>query len=230
MANVADDEAVPIQHPEFQPEESRADPDQTFGSPVAPSHEADSFTHTQDGEPADGRVDASAPSDVQAAERAAEEAAATAKEAQANAERARENAAAEAQKRADAVEASKPRWETVFETMYDRTERLVLSGGYLLRSTWRHLRAGSVGGDPLTGSSVTFVPGDAPPLTDAAVMTLSAEDLKSGVEPAGATLADVHPIRQLATASEVVLTLPDGRVKVLKSRAPETVGMVRDAV
>jgi hypothetical protein len=167
--------------------------------------------------------------DVQAADIAADEAAQKATEARETAERVREASAVAAQSRADAVEASKPIWQTIHETAVDRTERLILEGGYMLRSTWRHLRAGMVGGDPLTGSSLTFVPGAAPAMVNAGVMVLSVADLVPGVDPYMATIADVHPIRQLAAAPEVILFLPDGLVRVLKSRTAEMVGVTRAA-
>jgi hypothetical protein len=84
----------------------------------------------------------------------------------------------------------------------------------------------------MSGSAVTFVAGapeDVVPC-DANVVALVPSDLKSGVEPASATLADVHPIRQVNAAREVVLWMPDGRVRVLKSADAAMVGTERDAM
>jgi len=314
MANVPSNESVPVQHPEFQANtqppyqtdaQNAASP-KTFGNPMGANHEADGFTHDQDGNPKGGRspdtsmqadrqepmrpqqtaavpvpMDAqhpatakpdmelkpspmpqstmhdpdtykdtnaeypplpgdeknekrsaalvAEPTDVEVADKAVAEAEQKAQDARAEADKARWQAATDAQARADEAEAKQPKWQTILENMYDRTEILVLDGGYFLRSTWRHLRSGSVGGDPLTGSSVTFVPGDAPPLVTAGVLALTVPDLKSGVDPERATIADVHPIRQLETSAEVIMWLPDGRIKVLRSRDQSKIGVVRDA-
>lgn len=284
MANVSSNESVPP-----QPSQPK-----TFGNPMGANHEADGFTHDQDGNPKGGRspdtsmqadrqepmlpqqtaavpvpMDAQHPAtakpdmelkpspmpqstmhdpdtykdtnaeypplpggaatDVEAADKAVAEAEQKARDARAEADKARWQAATDAQARADEAEAKQPQWQTIFENMYDHTERLVMDGGYLLRSTWRHLRSGSVGGDPLTGSSVTFVPGDAPDLKTAGVLELTPKDLKTDVDPERATIADVHPIRQLETSPEVIMWLPDGRIKVLRSRDQSKNGTVRDA-
>lgn len=165
--------------------------------------------------------------DVETADRAVAEANAHVEEARAAAQAAREKALADAQDRADAADARKPIWQTIHETLADKTERLILAGGYLLRSSWRH-GGGVYRGDPLTGSSLTFVPGDAPAIPST-VLALIPADLVTGTDPYIATVDDVHPIRQLATAPEVILFLLDGRVRVLKSRAAETVGTMRAA-
>lgn len=168
--------------------------------------------------------------DVLEADRAVEDLNAKADDARKVAQAARDKAFIDSQTRADVAEAKKPMWQTIHETLYDKTERLILEGGYLLRSSWRHAQ-GVYRGDPLVGSSVVFVAGEAAPLANATTLVLTPADLFPGVNPYGATLADVHPIRQLDTAGEVILFLPDGRVRVLRSRAePGSVGQIRAAL
>jgi len=81
------------------------------------------------------------------------------------------------------------------------------------------------------GSAVAFVPGAAPDLAafDSNVLSLTVADLKAGTDPELATIDDVLPINQLASAAEIILWLPDGRVRVLKSRDAATVNATRDA-
>lgn len=58
-------------------------------------------------------------------------------------------------------------WEVLHEDILDRTERLDVEGGYLVRSAWR--RALGIGQDALDGSAMTFVPVVSAPAVPAAL-------------------------------------------------------------
>lgn len=166
------------------------------------------------------------PNAVTKAQADADAARAKADEAQAAAARQAAAAFQEAQDRADAAAAARQQWQTIHAGPMDSTERLVLKGGYLLRSTWRAIK-GRQGADPLDGNSMVFVPGDAPVMSNPQVMILTVADLNPDADPENARLEDAHPLSQIPTTPEVLLLLPDGQVRVLKSRDPSAVGTVR---
>lgn len=160
------------------------------------------------------------------AQRDANEAQARADAAQAEVAAKLAQARAESQGRVDKAEAERPQWQVIHAGPMDSTERLVMPGGYLLRSTWRAIK-GRQGADPLDGNSMVFVAGDPPALPNPLVMVLTVDDLQPGIDPENARLEDTHPIKQIPTTPEVLLMLPDGQVRVLKSRDPSAVGTVR---
>lgn len=122
-----------------------------------------------------------------------------------------------AAKKADEIEAKELGWETVHRSDRDVTERLAMPGGYLLRVAW-HL-VGDIGFAPLSGSSVVFVPGDAPALYKKGdPVLLHLRDLNRGVDPEKAEMADVIMTPRISDASEVLLRMPDGSVRVLKAK------------
>lgn len=159
------------------------------------------------------------PSANAAVERAAEaqrKAAAELKAAEDHAEQMKRDEAKALVARADKAEADAPHWELAYRSGMDVTERMVLPGGYLLRSSWRH--GGDIGNAPIEGSSLVFVPGEAPALwAKGGTVVLALADITRGVDPERATMDDVVMSPRIAAAKEVLLRMPDGSVRVLKA-------------
>ncbi len=170
---------------------------------------------------------AAADAAVDKATDAAHKAAADARAAAAHAAHVKAEAAREVRERADRIEADTPHWDVVHRAEAGMTERMVIPGGSLLRSTWKH-HASVVGGEPLAGSAMVFIPGAAPDLVEkGAPIVLRAQDLPRGVDADTVTYDDLRdvtpPILGLADASEVLLRMYDNSVRVLKEAPPAKV-------
>lgn len=153
-------------------------------------------------------------------EKIAREAQARLEAAQAQQAKAKRDAEAALKRRADLLEAETPVWEALHVDGYSSTEILVVHDGFFVRSVLQ--KAIRYGEPPVSSSTMMFVPGPPPkvvPDNGAIVVTFSA--LKQGVDPARAKASDLIPSLRTRTATEILLRLPDGGVRVLK--APDLV-------
>ena len=141
-------------------------------------------------------------------------------EAQGRRDRAQKAAVAALKRRAELIEAETPQWEVLHSDGYSSTEILVVQDGFFVRSIFQ--KAIRYGEPPLSSSTMMFVPGPAPkvvPDHGSIVVTFAA--LKQGVDPVRARASDLIPSLRVRTATEILLRLPDGGVRVLK--APELI-------
>lgn len=150
----------------------------------------------------------------------AREAQARLDEATARNRRARREAELALKRRADLIEAETPGWEILHNDGYSSTEILVTHDGFFVRSVFQ--RSIRMGETPISSATMLFVPGPPPRMVpDHGAIVVTQRDVKQGVNMAGLRLADLTPSLRIRTATEVLMRMPDGSVKVLK--APDMV-------
>ena len=146
-------------------------------------------------------------------------------EAQARSARAQKDAQAALVARAALLEADMPSWEVLQRDPYGVSEILAVEGGFFVRSIWQ--RRIAMGEPMVSSSAVLFVAGPAPKLVpDHGSILVSFSDVPAGIDPTRARLSDLAPTRRYREATEVLLKLPDGSVRVLK--APDLPPVIED--